>query len=512
VVAWLGLRRGYVRELGRNLRRMNLDPHSLPMSLRESRLLGEVRAMLKSPYERVVLHGIEVLEDAAPEAIQRHVETLLEHPSVAVRLRGLRLLRTPIPEGARTRLDALLHDREAKIRVAALRARCLLDGRPTLDAIAPYLECSDLALRRSALACLIEAATADEEPQVRALIERRLREADEDERATIAEALGLRAGESTLHDFIAELVEDPSPLVRNAALVAAGRAGRRTLVPKLIELLQDRLARSAARQGLAAFGDRVVGTLGDYLADGSVPLAIRRELPRVLRDIGTPEAARALLRCRDRSDVRLAYRVLKALNRIRVLDPRFEFPRDQVGEDLEHDVRSWMFAFVHYRSCPIGGLRTAERLLCIALNERMDQALNRVFRRLGLLYRPDEVHAAYRGVLSADPRTRGSALEYLETALEPEHAALLLPLVDDSGDEKRLELAASRFGYRFVSGKASLAALIEGEDAWLRTCALFAAGSQREHELLPQVERHVEDREPFVRETALWARLALAAG
>jgi hypothetical protein len=142
----------------------------------------------------------------------------------------------------------------------------------------------------------------------------------------------------------------------------------------------------------------------------------------------------------------------------------------------------------------------------------MDQALNRVFRRLALIYRPDETHAAYLGVLSDDSRSRGNALEYMENVLDSAHAELVLPLVDGSSDDDRLEWAESRFGLRFVNMRESLQALIEGEDAWLRTCALFAAGSQREHGLKAHIERHVEAREPFVRETALWARAALAAG
>jgi hypothetical protein len=308
------------------------------------------------------------------------------------------------------------------------------------------------------------------------------------------------------------LIEDRALAVRRDAVRAAGRHGRRLLVPRMIELLGDGPTRDAAREGLAMFRDRVTGTLGDYLTDSGVSLEIRRELPRVLADIGTDQAARELLRYRERGDVRLAYRVLKAMNRIRSRDRSIRFPRDLVGEDLAWDARSYWFAFVHYRSCQIGGARSAERLLCIALNERMDQAINRIFRRLALLYRPEEILATYRGLIGSDPRARGHALEYIENALSPQHAELILPLVDESGDEHRLRLASSRHGFYFLSPRDSLAALIEGDDPWLRTCALFVAGAQRDRSLVAEVDRHVVAREPYVRETALWARAALAAG
>jgi len=208
--------------------------------------------------------------------------------------------------------------------------------------------------------------------------------------------------------------------------------------------------------------------------------------------------------------VRLAYRILKAENRIREHDARIRFPARLVDEDLDFDVQSYLFAFVHYRFCPIGGPRSAERLLCVALNERMDQALSRVFRRLALLYPPQEIFAAYRGVLSENPRGRGNSLEYLENALSPEHARRVLPLVDDSGDEKRLRFAQARYGLRYRGPSESLAEILQGKDAWLRTCALYVVGARRDRALQPLVEQSLGARDAGVRETAAWAFAALA--
>jgi hypothetical protein len=268
--------------------------------------------------------------------------------------------------------------------------------------------------------------------------------------------------------------------------------------------------REAARRGLAAYGEGVVGTLADHLCDPSVSLQLRREIPPVLGDIASEEAAAGLMRCRERDDVRLAYRVLKAGNHIRSRNPRVVFPVARVTEDLEFEARSHLFALVHYRVCPIGPSQSPERLLCIALNERMDQALNRLFRRLSLLYPPPDILAAYRGVTSVSPRLRGNALEYLENALVPEHRVLVLPLVDDSGDDARLRMAQQRFGFRLGSYEDSLREMLEGSDSWLRACALYVVGARRDRQFLPFVEGHVGSRDPHVRETARWARIAMA--
>jgi hypothetical protein len=173
-------------------------------------------------------------------------------------------------------------------------------------------------------------------------------------------------------------------------------------------------------------------------------------------------------------------------------------------------VRGHLFALVHYRSCPIGRGRSAERLLVVALNERMEHALDRVFRRLALLYPVTDLVAAYQGVRSSEPRLRGNAIEYLENALAPDHRRLVLPLVDDSGDAARLRLAEQHYGFRPGRFEDTLTSLLQSDDTWLRACALYVVGSRKEQELMPLVEKNLAALNALVRETASWARLALA--
>ncbi len=511
VVAWLRVRRLYVSELGRNLRRMSLDPGNAPVSLRESSILLETERLLGSGQEMLVLQGIEMMAENDPDRLAGHLPALARHPAARVRARALRAMSERAAGESAGQVEELMRDPDPEVRIEAMRARFALGGGSPLGALEEFLGAEDPALRRSAFLAIAEYADPGDEPRVRGWLERWLA-AGAFERATVAEAIGRRGAEGAGPELLAELVRDPSPEVRGAALRSAGRLRRRTLTPALLEALADPHGRAAARDGLLAFGVHVAGTLGDYLSDGGVALAIRREIPRVLRDIGGPEAVAALFRARERRDVRLDYRVLKALNHIRSRDPGAAFPAPLVRDDLEHDVRSHVFALVHYRACPIGGHRTAERLLCIALNERMDQALNRIFRRLALLYPPDDIFAAWRGVLSEDPRLRGNALEYLENALVPEDGVRVLPLVDDSGDEGRLRFAESRYGMRFLGFSESLDQILQGDDPWLRTCALYVAGSRGERALLPRVEQLLVSREPHVQETASWAHALLARG
>jgi len=511
ITAWLGIRRRYVTELGRNLRRMNLAPHEVTMSLREASVLNEMDRLLDSEYERVVLHAMELMSDTAPRRLAERLPGLLDHGSPGVRARALAMgLAMDLP-GLRERANAMLEDPVAEVRVAALRAHAALDCEDPTGVLHQFLDSDDSRLRMTALQCVVEFVPARDEARVLARVEPMLQSGTVEERTAIAEALGRRPAPSILHDLLSRLLRDPDVRVRRAAMRSAGRLQQRVHIQLLIEAMGDRQTQHAARDGLAGYGDLVVGTLADWLIDPSIPLPIRREIPRVLSAIGTQDALTALFRYRARDDVRLAYRILKAEHHVRLKNEAVRIPRQLVTDDLEHDARSWMFAFVHYRGCPIGTNRSAERLLCIALNERMEQALDRMFRRLALLYPPRDIDAAYRGLLSSDRRQRGNALEYLDNALSADHRMVLAPFIEELDDERMLDYARRRHGFRFVSYHDSLAAILNGDDPWLRTCALFVVGARRDGSFAEDVAQHLADRHPQVRETALWAQAALGS-
>jgi hypothetical protein len=109
-----------------------------------------------------------------------------------------------------------------------------------------------------------------------------------------------------------ELLHDTDPRVRREAIIACSRLSLRASVPALISHLRTAQLRDVARAALVTFGNRAVGTIGDYLVDDTVPLPIRRELPLVLAAVGTREAANELLRAPYPTDAVLLLRLLEA--------------------------------------------------------------------------------------------------------------------------------------------------------------------------------------------------------
>jgi hypothetical protein len=119
--------------------------------------------------------------------------------------------------------------------------------------------------------------------------------------------------------------------------------------------------------------------------------------------------------------------------------------------------------------------------------------------------------SAYLATLSDNSRVRANAAEYIERALSPELRELVLPLLPGAGRAARLELAENRYGLQPMNAHESLASLVESDDLWLRSCALYVVGVRRQGSLRSRVEANVDSADARVRETATWARLALDA-
>src|SRR5262249_38952062 len=252
---------------------------------------------------------------------------------------------------------------------------------------------------------------------------------------------------------------------RRVAFRSVGMSGDRDLVSALVGKLVHVSSRKDAQQTLASYGERIVGTLGDYLVDQRVPLKARREIPRVLAQIGSQEAANSLFRASASVDEDrvLVQRTLWALNRIRRNNETLTLPSAIVDQHLREEVRLYLRLLVQRAAVGVPS-DDSRRLLVRALSERMLQCRERIFRRLALLCPPRDILRAYRGLINPSTRVRAQSMEYLETILSAEHKTLLAPLLDDAPEAERVRRAALSLRLDHPSLEETLRALAKTGD------------------------------------------------
>ena len=498
------LQRAYVRQLSTSLRRLVVDDAETAEGPAEAQIIQEAHHMLASTFERRALYAFELLERMDPVGLDRRLGELQDHPAAGVRARAVGRLADPAHPLASPLLRNILHDSSPAVRDAAIQLYAARYGDAQTQ-MEEMLESSNAAARAAALTHLVSRSDAGSEPAVAARLDSFLESGAASDRRAVAQALAKRPRSPFLHAKLLQLLGDADLDVRRDAIATAGAVRLREFVPALVPLLSQTATREAARSALAAYGNRVVGTIGDYLADPSVAIAMRRELPRVLAEIGTQEAANELLRVPFTTDSVLLTRLVKAQNKIRRRNSKVVFPRVAVREALQRDIEQWLRLHMHVETWEREDRSRARDLLLGSLQERLEVTFGRIFRRLGLLYPAEEIFLGYRALAGGQSRrTRAQALEYLDTTLLPEDRRLLVPLLEEP--DRRLVLAESLYGIRSFDRVSSLVDLVRGTDAWLQACALFVIGFARWEDLADLVRGALgPEASPLVQETATWS-------
>jgi AAA family ATP:ADP antiporter len=300
------------------------------------------------------------------------------------------------------------------------------------------------------------------------------------------------------------LLEDESLEVVRTTIRSCGQIRSREALPALVRKLADRRLRSEVREALLRYGSRIVGTLCDYLNDPQESLQVRTNIPKVLSSINSQESVDGLVQALRRLSPFLGYRVIKALNKMRVQFPGLSFKDQAIDLFVLEELKDYYEFFIMLRSEDLNESRsqTALRLLRKSLQERMDQKLERVFRLLGLRYPPNDIYSAYNGWRSQQSHIRASAIEFLDNLLLPDLKQLLFPILEESAIDTLLARGNQRFGLERKTRVAYLDQLIHGRDEWLQTISLYVVGSLGLVELLETVRSAESSQSESVRETA----------
>ena len=262
-----------------------------------------------------------------------------------------------------------------------------------------------------------------------------------------------------------------------AACRAAGELRNRACVNTIVQKLADAGLRGTAIEALIAYGGSIVGFLGDVLADESVSPAIRRQIPRILKQLPEQGSVDVLLKSIAEQDLSVRLAVLKALSSMREMAPHLNYGDIFVTEQILLEARHYYSLYAALE--PLRDQqtsRTAAGLLHRSIEERLRQTLERLFRLLGLHYPPIEMHSAWLAVSHRRKEQFLAALEFLDTVLEPRLKRVLLPMLDSS--EHITERGRDLFGVEVRDAESAVRDLLNAGDPWLKECALAAAAER----------------------------------
>ncbi|HUS08206.1 MAG TPA: Npt1/Npt2 family nucleotide transporter [Bryobacteraceae bacterium] len=303
------------------------------------------------------------------------------------------------------------------------------------------------------------------------------------------------------------LLTDPSPEVAMSASRTAGVLQNRIYLDGLLRHLGSSRLRGMAIESIAAYGERIVGTLGDVLLDETMPVAVRRQIPRVLQRIVHQRSVDVLLQALSLEDLTIRSGILRSLNSLRQKNPDLTYGRDSVLRHIHKEARYYfelnaaLEPFREQRSTPCA------RLLANTIKERLSSTLERMFRLVGLRYPPKDIYAAYRALNHRTSEEYTAALEFLDNVLERELKRVVLPLLDD--EVRMSQSGLELFGIELKDARTAIRDLIRSGDSWLVACAIATAVELKFNDLIGEIAPLSERAGTEVSEVAKSAIAAL---
>jgi ATP:ADP antiporter, AAA family len=468
--AWIcwQLRKSYIDSFREQLKRREVDLGDMSTYVSDPASVHILVDALQSNNERQILYSLQLLQHARNVDFSRTLIPLLNHPDSHVRQEAAKTL-AAIPRDCTAEAEHLLDDASATVREAAIDYLCLRDGG---DRLVSLLNDPRADVVVSAGHWAAEHAGSGFKPDSELV--RRLASSDGAAGAdarTAAAGLSARLPDKEAIEVLSVLLNDPSPQVAAAAAVAAGKANLTELLVPVLQMLTTHRLRNAAREALLAYGEPILETLGDILADPARSPILRREVAWVLGRVTVKRSAELLVENLDVEDSLLKYRIVKALNRLHEANPDLPKTRSAISETVYLHTRDY---YERYSLCEsIGQFEKTRSLLALALREQLKKDLEVIFRLLALGYSRKEMFLAYSALEGSRSDRKTAAIEFLDNVLSPKLKSVILPLLEESSPEVLVLRGEQLFGIKPVSREDALRQLASRPEGWLKECAEY---------------------------------------
>jgi len=509
LVAVSVVRRQYVATLKESIGQHRVDVEQTSTAVLDRSTADVLAINLSASDPKDILYALSLFEVERQRAVHPGVRSLLIHPSPEIRRKAIAILSASSDKTVQPEMERLLRDPDLNVRTEALLYLTYHTHVDPLELIEGVGDFPDFSVRSAIVSFLARPGEAQNLETAQQILAAMVGEQGAEGQRTRLEAarlLGLLP--DSFDPLLSTLLADADTAVAREAIRSVGKLRKRRLVPDLLDRLSHHELSGEAAEALAEVGDTIVGALRDHLGDSSVAIEARREIPAILVKVGTPAAANVLMENLMESDTTLRFRIISALNKLCGLHPEIETDIQTLETVLAAEILG------HYRSYQIldkiSVTGDSQDQVATALRESIQQELERIFRLLGLLYPNLDLHAAYLGLQSKSVAVHDNALEFLDNVLKSQLRDMLVPLLDGKitvGERARLANRLVRA--KIENREHAVAALVNSDDPWLKSCGAYAIGTFGMKSLECELDRCLNDSDPLLRETARAAKLRL---
>lgn len=450
------------------------ERRNLQLDLNSVELVVEA---LSSRDEIQVVAAIDLL--AASDRARLIPALILYHESEAVLIRSLEAIGTKDRRDWIPLAERLLDHKSPQVRVAALKALARKGDRLTVEKrmldINPYV-------RAHAAFWLAQTHDGDlvKDPAVSQILAMG-GEAGAEAQVGLLEAIR-EDGDQRWVEVISELAKSSNDRVVETAVLAIGKVRDDRFIPLLIDRLGLRAGRDVVRDAIASMGDPALDALEAALGASDTPRQVRRHIPRTISRFDSLRAVQILTDHLGREkDGAVRFKILRGLGRL-VASTSLRVEREAIERRLHVELLEYL-RLLSLRVPIEAGLETTPeaarsgRLLVGLLTDKMNQALERIFRLLQIAHRNEDLRSVSFAVRSNDKRVRAQALEFLSaltlSSSVPENRDLIRIIMDDMSEDEQLERVHQLLPHQPTTHRAAVLRLLEDEDESLAGIATY---------------------------------------
>ena len=279
------------------------------------------------------------------------------------------------------------------------------------------------------------------------------------------------SGRYNTYKLLINLLKDPDPTVKKAAILSSGKIRRVELWPFIIEnLVVPEYCHSA---GVAAkiIGEPILPEMDRFFEKINGFKPIQLKILRIYESIGGVMAIKFLREKIYHPDNDIRFQVLLSLSNLNYHAAASEIPF--IKQTIEDSVETmvWIMASL----CDVSGPNEIQRLQQSLLQE-LEEKKEHVFLLLSLLYDSKTISHIRQHIESQDTNAKIYALEISDMLISEEIKELFLPIFEDLSIHDRL----IRFSQRFPQEKLTLTERIEDIinkdyskiNRWVKACAI----------------------------------------
>ena len=533
IAVWIYLtirvKQEYVNSFRLAIEKRTIDLEEQSVNLHDASILESLTKVLEGKNQRQILYVLGLIETVKNDQFLPCLQNLIHHPSNEIKAKVLEIIRLYDNVVFDTQARKLIGDESEEVRTEAIRYLCHRSTTP-IETLKTLLYDQDYLVRGSALMCAAKEGFENREFQIefqaymKDFFEKIVRNFDsrigEKSKEKIikvnaAKVIGI-SNNPDLYPYLHILLKDQSLEVVQSAVTSAGQTKASEFVQDLISYLDNKYIRKYAREALSEFGEVVIDVLTNHLDNPNEKRDVRVSIPKVLALIGSQSSVNILITNLYQNDLRLRFEIIKALNKLKVRFPMLKFDERRIEEGIFAETKDYhrmitvLYTAGSYHSEKVGdspnkssnSIQKARNLLVRALEEKLDNNLERIFRLLGLKFQPDDIFNAYKGITSNMTDLRANAIEFLDNVLNSHFKKFIIPIVETSSINVMMDQVQELYGFGIPTETDCFKMLLEGNDNWLKVCSMYLIAEQKDLDCISNIERLQNNPDPIVKETA----------